>query len=69
MIFQKSVVVYVFAISVNLNQQQAKQFAKAVYADIADYIRDHEDEYRQFLAEEYCSNNSNSEETNITCSI
>jgi len=38
---------------VQINQKQAKQLASAIYSDIAEYIAEHQMEYREFLQNEY----------------
>lgn len=40
-------------VQVLLNKEQAQEFAKAIFADIADYVENHREEYEQFLAENH----------------
>lgn len=35
-----------------ISQEQAREFAKAIYADIEDYIKQHQEEFEEFLAEQ-----------------
>lgn len=43
---------------VQLNNKQAKQFAKAIYSEIDSYIQKHRDEYEKFLMENERDNNN-----------
>ena len=45
-------------ITVNVNQRQAREFARVVCADIKEYIQNHTEEYQKFLAEEYGIDNT-----------
>ena len=36
----------------HMNQTQARMFAKAIFADIEDYVEKHKKEYENFLREE-----------------
>ena len=45
-------------ITVNVNQKQAREFARVVCADIKEYIQSHSEEYQNFLAEEYGIDNT-----------
>ena len=38
-------------IKIEINKRQAREFALAVYMDIADYIEAHQAEYEEFLKE------------------
>lgn len=35
-----------------ISQKQAQEFAKVIYADIEDYVRSHQQEFEEFLAEQ-----------------
>lgn len=37
----------------NISQKQAKDFAKAIFADILIYVETHRKEYEMFLQDEY----------------
>lgn len=39
-------------LNIAINQKQAKQIAGEVYLAIAEYIKNHQQEYEQFLREE-----------------
>ena len=39
-------------LQVQLNEEQAKQFAKAIFADIAAYVEAHKEELELLLSEE-----------------
>ena len=39
-------------LQVLLSKEQARDFANAIFADIADYVESHREEFEQFLAEE-----------------
>lgn len=41
-----------YLVDVILNTTQAKQFAIAIYKDIAEYIKNHKEEYEEFLKNE-----------------
>lgn len=36
----------------NINQEQAQAFARAIYTDIADYIKNHQEDYKNFVEKE-----------------
>ncbi len=38
--------------AIQINQNQAKEFAKAIYLDIAEYIQTHQEEFKEFLKQE-----------------
>lgn len=40
------------------NHAQSKVFARAIYADISDYIEANQEEYLKFTAESECENES-----------
>lgn len=35
-----------------ISQEQAREIARAIYADIGDYIETHREEFKQFLEQE-----------------
>lgn len=35
-----------------ISQEQAREFARQIYADIEDYIENHREEFKQFLEQE-----------------
>ncbi|MCM1062749.1 MAG: hypothetical protein NC452_21110 [Eubacterium sp.] len=35
-----------------ISQEQAREFARAIYADIDDYVKSHQQEFEEFLAEQ-----------------
>ena len=37
---------------ITINTEQAEEFAFAVFADIADFVNSHSDEYEEFLSHE-----------------
>lgn len=41
-----------YLVEVILNTAQSKQFATAIYKDIAEYIQNHKEEYEKFLKNE-----------------
>lgn len=41
-----------YLVEVILNTAQSKQFATAIYKDIAEYIKNHKEEYEEFLKNE-----------------
>lgn len=36
---------------IKISKEQAQEFATAIYADIAEYIKNHQAEYQKFLAD------------------
>ncbi len=39
-------------VDVKLNHKQAQELARAIFADIDAYVQTHQEEFREFLAEE-----------------
>ncbi len=39
-------------VTIQMNQNQAKQIAEAIFKDIENYIQTHQEEYNKFLKEE-----------------
>lgn len=42
-----------------ISKSQAKEFAKAIFADIEDYVNEHLEEYQQFLIDEGLNDTTN----------
>lgn len=38
--------------NIQIGDEQAKQFAKAIYTDVIEYIKNHKDEYRNYSKQE-----------------
>lgn len=38
--------------NIQISNEQAQQFARAIYTDVVDYVRKHQEEYKEFLAKE-----------------
>lgn len=38
--------------NIQISNEQAQQFARAIYTDIVDYVKNHQEEYKEFLAKE-----------------
>lgn len=43
-------------VTVNISQNQAKEFARAIFADISAYVEAHREEYEEFLQTERAGN-------------
>ena len=39
--------------NIQISNEQAQQFARAIYTDVVDYVKNHQEEYKEFLAKEY----------------
>ena len=44
--------------TVKVSQNQARELARVLYADIKEYIQNHSEEYQNFLLEEYGTNDN-----------
>ncbi len=38
--------------NIQISNEQAQQFARAIYTDVIDYVKNHQEEYKEFLAKE-----------------
>lgn len=38
--------------NIQISNEQAQQFARAIYTDVVDYVKNQQEEYKEFLAKE-----------------
>lgn len=38
--------------NIQISNEQAQQFARAIYTDVIDYVKNHQEEYNEFLTAE-----------------
>lgn len=38
--------------NIQISNEQAQQFARAIYTDVIEYVKSHQEEYKEFLAKE-----------------
>lgn len=50
--FAKKVLKMANCSNIQISNEQAQQFARAIYTDVIDYVKSHKEEYKEFLAKE-----------------